>query len=82
MEDYRQSISHLEKMQRQGGAVTRSIAKEQGNLKKAASNMDAFNQENHEQRRAYDRAEKALQSIDLERGKLRQKAGDEGGGDA
>lgn len=51
-------------------------------MKKAASNMDAFNQENHEQRRAYDRAEKALQSIDLERGKLRQKAGDEGGGDA
>lgn len=44
--------------------------------------MDAFNQENHEQRRAYDRAEKALQSIDLERGKLRQKVGDEGGGDA
>ncbi|KAK8830920.1 hypothetical protein WA577_003620 [Blastocystis sp. JDR] len=58
VEDYRQSISHLEKMQRQGDAVTRSIAKEQGNLKKAASNMDAFNQENHEQRRAYDRAEK------------------------
>lgn len=51
----------------------RSMSKEQENLKKASSSIDSFVQQSREQHRVYERAEKTLMSIDVERTKLRQK---------
>ena len=53
--------------------VMRSMSKEQENLKKASSSIDSFVQQSREQHRVYERAEKTLMSIDVERTKLRQK---------
>lgn len=55
--------------------VMRSMSKEQENLKKASSSIDSFVQQSREQHRVYERAEKTLMSIDVERTKLRQKVG-------
>ena len=55
--------------------VMRSMSKEQENLKKASSSIDSFVQQSREQLRGYERAEKTLMSIDVERTKLRQKVG-------
>lgn len=53
----------------------RSMSKEQENLKKASFSIDSFVQQSREQHRVYERAEKTLMSIDVERTKLRQKVG-------